>query len=121
MPIGVFVDGCSGGIVEEALGINTAAKLRIALLKDQEVSDNLQYAGSFPDLADERIWESWHASSAKRDGLQCPKNIPSMAAQLKGIVRSSAWAFNYLPQLDMEEGVTIEEDKSLRDFYEEAR
>jgi hypothetical protein len=40
-----------------------------------------------------------------------------MAAQLKGLVRSTAWAFNYLPQLDMEEGTTVEEEKLLRKFY----
>ena len=94
MPIGVFVDECSGGIIEEALGKHQADKLREILLKDQEVSEKLQHANSFPALTDDAIWETWHTSSDKRDGLQCPKDIPSMAAQLKGLVRSTAWAFN---------------------------
>jgi hypothetical protein len=119
MPIGVFVDECSGGIIEEALGKHEADKLREVLLKDQEVSEKLQHTSTFPALTDDAIWGTWHTSQDKKDGLQCPKDIPSMAAQLKGVVRSAAWAFNYLPQLDMEEGITIEEEKSLREFYGE--
>ena len=81
------------------------------------MSDKLQYASSFPDLTDDAILESWYTSSFRQDGLERPKDIPRLAAQLKAQVRSLAWALNYVPQAEMEEGRTDQEESLLREFY----
>ena len=119
MPVGVFVDECSGAIIQQALGEKSTLKLRTVLFDDKEVSEKLEHVNQFGGLTDEAIWKTWEESQTKPPGSERPSDLLVLAAQQKVQIRSMGWAFDYIPKRRLAEELSDEEEKFFRRLYGE--